>query len=162
VTPLQVHDIYTGSDGEATKRLYASLDAIGPIGRVALNLFRAQKCSARAKVYRGGLRGRGSYKSMAYDRKQWSMDQLCQVLEEHGVALGVTWGWKRDPAAEFHAWVLYVQLPVGQVSFHTAGRGQGPDFSGEWDGVRDVAAWRVIRFVSDVLTPSAKSTEVSA
>src|SRR5262245_49999554 len=62
--------IYSGSDGAASRALYDRLEACGPAGRLARDLFRAAKASERAKVYRGGERGRGSYKGMAYDRKQ--------------------------------------------------------------------------------------------
>lgn len=135
--------IYDGSNGEASKALYDRLEQLGPVGVVALNLFRAQKCSARAKKYRGGIRGKGSYKDMAYDRKQWSMGNLCQVLGEHAEALGITWGWKVDSAQSYHCWVLYVEIPTGQVSFHTDRRGHGPDYPGDWDGQRDVCAGRI-------------------
>jgi hypothetical protein len=40
--------IYEGSDGKATIALYQQLSVLGPAGIVAVNLFRAQKCSARA------------------------------------------------------------------------------------------------------------------
>ena len=56
---LQLHRVmqtYQGSDGEATRALYAELQQRGPVGVIAVNLFRAQKNSARAKVYRGGVR----------------------------------------------------------------------------------------------------------
>ncbi|OFX03910.1 MAG: hypothetical protein A3E78_07455 [Alphaproteobacteria bacterium RIFCSPHIGHO2_12_FULL_63_12] len=141
---INIAGIYEGSDGEATKALYAELQALGPIGIVAVNLFRAQKCSARAKVYRG----RG-YRDAAYDRKQWSMDNLVDVLLEHS-SLGLTWGWKEDPRAEYHKWVLYVELPVGQVSFHTLTRGKGPDYPGDWDGRKDVSPGRICQFVAKV------------
>src|ERR1051326_7628212 len=111
-------EIYNGSDGAATKALYARLELLGPVGLVALNLFRAQKCSERAKVYRGGVPGRGSFKAMAYERKQWSMGNLCKVLQEHAQGLQLRWGWKEDPGQEYYPWVLYVDLPSGQVSFH--------------------------------------------
>jgi hypothetical protein len=68
-------EIYAGSDGEATKRLYAELEALGLVGVIAMNLFRACKASARAKVYRGG-----GYRGMAYDKKQWSIGQLVEAL----------------------------------------------------------------------------------
>lgn len=99
---------------------------------VALNLFRAQKNSSRAKQYRG----RG-YKDMAYDRKQWSMGNLCRVLGQHAEALGLPYGWKQDPGTLFDdrsSWVLYVDLPEGQVSFHSPVRGGGPDYPGEFCG----------------------------
>ena len=115
---MDVDAIYRGSDGEATKELYRALEQLGPRGIVALNVFRAQKCSERAKCYRGGIRGKGSYSSMAYDRKQWSMGNLAMVLSRHAAALGIAWGWKIDPAQSYHCWVLYIDLPTGQVSFH--------------------------------------------
>lgn len=146
---MRAIEIYQGSDGEATKRFYASLESTGPVGRIAMNLFRAQKCSARAKVYRGG-NGRGSYRGMAYDRKNWSMEQLCAILLTEGEGLAV-WGWKLDPAAAFHSWVLYVDLPeLGQVSFHAAMRGEGPDYTGQWDG-QHKSAERIIQFCDRVL-----------
>jgi hypothetical protein len=137
------HQIYLASDGEATKALYARLGELGPVGAVALNLFRAQKCSARAKVYRGGIAGKGRYRDMAYDRKQWSMGNLVQVLGRHAAELGIRWGWKIDPEQSYHRWVLYVDLPTGQVSFHSEQRGAGPDYPADWDGIRDVCAGRI-------------------
>ena len=133
---MNPREIYLGSDGEATKSLYSHLERRGPLGMIALNLFRAQKCSARAKVYRGGIRGQGSYKRMAYERKSWSMDLLCRALIEHGAALNIRFGWKEDPRTVFGqdaSWVLYVELPAGQVSFHSPTRGTGPDYTREWD-----------------------------
>lgn len=146
---MNAQEIYDGSDGEATKRFYALLEQRGPVGQVAVALFRAQKCSARAKVYRGGVRGHGSYRSMAYDRKSWSMSELCKILEKH--QLGIVWGWKEDPAADFNRWVLYVDLPgIGQVSFHSPNRMSGPDYPRDWDR-QHASAERVIQFASAVL-----------
>jgi len=117
-----------------------------------VNLFRAQKCSTRAKVYRGGLRGIGSFRSLAYQRKAWSMKNLCDCLAEHGSELGINFGWKRDPNTPLHdapSWVLYVDLPQGQVSFHSPTRYAGPDYPGEWDGVR-ASCERVLAFCEAV------------
>ncbi len=143
--------VYLGSDGEATKALYERLGAIGPAGAIAVNLFRAQKSSGRAKVYRGGQRGRGSFRGMAYDRKGWALDNLCGGLVEHGEALGLAWGWGEDSKQPVHRHVLYVDLPAGQVSFHTGSRGVGPNYPGRWDGVRGASPTRVCRWVADVL-----------
>jgi|SRR5579871_1963971 len=151
MTPLE---IYRGSDGEATKRLYAQLEAIGPMGQVALNLFRAAKCSERAKVYRGGIRGQGSYKGMAYDRKAWSMQCLCDILTQHAAELHLVWGWKEDPATVFGdqaSHVLYVDTPHGQCSFHSPTRGKGPEYLGDWDGQRGMTTQRVIDFATALL-----------
>jgi len=142
---------YEGSDGDATRALFARLEAIGPAGVVALNLFRASKNSARAKVYRGGMRGRGSFKGMAYDRKAWAVDNLAKVLGTHGEGLGLRWGWGVDDKQPVHRDVLYVDLPTGQVSFHTAPRGAGPDYPGGWDGVPGMSAQRVCSWCARVL-----------
>lgn len=143
--------VYEGSDGDATKALYQRLGAIGLVGQVAVNLFRAQKASARAKVYRGGERGRGSYRRMAYDRKGWALDQLCDALDAHQDAHGLVWGWGIDPKQEVHRHVLYIELPTGQVSFHSGERGRGPAYPGDWDGARGMSPARVCRFVADLL-----------
>lgn len=138
--------VYEGSDGDATKALYDKLSALGPAGIIATNLFRAQKNSARAKVYRGG-----GYRGMAYDRKKWAMDNLDRALIEHAVTLGITWGWGGDPEQPKHGILLYVDLPTGQVSFHTDTRGTGPDYAREWDGMRGKSVERVCRWCATLL-----------
>ncbi len=139
--------IYEGSNGDATKALYAELEAMGPAGVVAVNVFRASKTSGRAKVYRGSR-----YKGAAYDTKQWSIDNLVKMLNEHGDLLHIRWGWKEDPLQEFHKWVFYVDLPQmrGQVSFHTAARGDGPTYPGDWDGIKQVGPQRICRWIADL------------
>ncbi len=140
--------IYQGSNGDATKALYAELERLGPIGAMGVNLFRACKSSERAKEYRG----RG-HRGAAYDRKQWSIDNLCEVLTAEAGPLGIAWGWGIDDKQDFHRHVLYVELPTGQVSFHTTSRGKGPDYGKPWDGVRGQSADRICRFVARLLKP---------
>lgn len=141
-----VMTVYQGSNGDATKELYAKLERIGPLGVLGLNLFRAQKNSERAKQYRGG-----GYRGMAYDRKQWAMDNLVRELQSWRGVTEITWGWGEDAAQEFHRWVLYVDLPNGQVSFHTAARGLGPDYPGQWDRVRNASPQRICSFCAQML-----------
>src|SRR5947209_6450005 len=74
-------DVYAGSDGEVTKAYYAELEKLGPVGLIALNLFRAQKCSTRAKLYRGGD-FRGRFRDQAYERKNWSVANLSAILNQ--------------------------------------------------------------------------------
>lgn len=145
----RVSDTYYGSDGEATRRLYRDLEALGPVGFVAMNLFRASKASERAKVYRGG-NAKGSYRRQSYDKKQWSLDQLTAALTDHGAALSITFGWAVDLKAVNFENVLYVDLPTGQVSFHSAHRGRGPDYSKAWDSA-DKSANRIIKFCQNLL-----------
>jgi hypothetical protein len=152
-------EVYKGSDGELTKRYYALLALSGTIGSIAMNLFRAQKCSARAKVYRGGVRGRGSYKAMSYDKKGWSIEQLCKVLVMHP-EVGLRFGWKEDPKLKAlqgpenpnpPVWVLYVDLPEGQVSFHSPTRYAGPDYPADWDQVKDASIMRILTFCNRIV-----------
>ena len=142
----EVAKVYAGSNGDATRALYDRLTALGPAGIIATNLFRAQKTSSRAKVYR-----RRSHKERSYDVKQWAMRNLVDALTEHAEALGINWGWANDPEQAFHAIVLYVEIPTGQVSFHTNIRHSGPDYHGRWDEMRGTAADRICRWCARLL-----------
>ena len=145
---MTVLEIYLGSDGAATRALYAQLKTLHGInGEIGVALFRAQKASERAKKYRGGVPGKGSYRDMAYEKKNWSLQELCKILE----GKEFTFGWKKDPNQTFHSWVLYVDLPTGQVSFHSKERYAGPDYSGDWDGVKGISAQRIVAFCQSVL-----------
>lgn len=148
----EVWDIYGGSDGKATQALYDRLETMGPSGQIALNAFRAQKTSLRAKSYRRRFKG------ASYDRKQWSMSNLAQLLSEHGESLGIRWGWAEDPETPVYSWILYIDLPTGQISFHTAERGRGPDYPGPWDGVKNQGGWRVCHWIADLFAKEAVST----
>ena len=154
--------IYQGSNGDATRGLYTELERLGPIGEIGVNLFRACKCSERAKAYR---RGPG-YRTAAYDRKDWSIGNLACVLRvlQAQQLLGITWGWGLDnelcDRGDPHHHIIYVELPTGQVSFHTGSRHEGPDFVGQWDGARAVAADRICRFVADLLKSSVPAASV--
>jgi len=152
---MTVQEIYDGSDRDATKALYARLGLYGPIGEVALNLFRAQKSSARAKVYHGGKRTKGlyeSYSSMAYKRKSWAMSNLCAILAQHAEALGIIYGWQRDQETPGYPFVLYVDLPLGQVSFHAPTRGLGPNYTGQWDRTpRGTSTKRIVQWCEELL-----------
>jgi hypothetical protein len=138
--------VYNGSNGDATKALYAKLEKIGPLGVVALNLFRALKASSRAKVYRG----RG-YRDAAYDKKAWSMDNLCRVLIADGEGLGIQFGWGFDAKAIGFEHVLYCDIPTGQMSFHGERRGDGPDYPGQWDGIAGAGPERICRWIELLL-----------
>lgn len=157
MTLIEAYNVYNGSDGEATKALFARLEQLGPSGAIAVNVFRAHKNSARAKVYRGGIRGEGSFKRKAYDRKEWALGNLSDILVRHAEACAIAWGWGVDPSQEYHRHVLFIDLPTGQVSFHTAVRGSGPDYAGMWDGSTEEGAGRVCRWVSQLLAPAEAS-----
>lgn len=141
---MNAREIYDGSDAEATRLLYRTLEAIGTVGCVAKELFRAQKASARAKKYKHRFVRR------TYEKKQWSLGNLSRALTENPIA-GVVWGWGRDRATQGYSWVLYVEIPTGQVSFHSPFRGDGPDFVKEWDGARGESHKRIVKWTQQLL-----------
>lgn len=153
---VEIMQVYEGSNGDATKALYERLQKDhGPLGFVAMNLFRAQKASARAKMYRG------TFKGVAYDKKSWSLGLLCDALVKHGAEIGLQWGWGIDPELQKrgdpHHHVLYLDLPTGQVSYHNGSRKAGTDYPGKWDGVRGASPDRVCRWIGTILNHQKKA-----
>lgn len=134
---------YEGRNGEETRALYAALEALGPRGVIALNLFRAQKTSMRAKEYR-----RGSSRARSYETKSWSLGNLCEALAQHAGALGIAWGWSVDLEQPMHCHVLYVELGGRQVSFHNGTRLAGPDYAKGFDGAKGQSAQRILTWVA--------------
>lgn len=128
---MSAADIFKQNDGEVTKAYYAELNSASLLGQLAVALFRAQKRSTAAKKYRGG-----KFRHAAYSVKNWSLSEICRIMSlvTH-VGYDFKWGWKRDPNTPGFEWVLYVDLPVGQCSFHTADRLNGPDYQGEWNPI---------------------------
>jgi hypothetical protein len=140
---------YWGSDPNQTKRVLRALEDQGQRGQIAAHLFRAQKASARASEYRDRS-GRGPYYAkLAYRRKGEALNALCNTLDED--AAGLIWGWGTDARENFAPHVLYVELPTGQVSFHSPERFNGPDFPGVWDGVRGASEGRILQLCNQLL-----------
>jgi hypothetical protein len=175
---FEPYEVFKGSNAALTRDFYRKLERRGPVGLIARELFRAQKSSQRAKAYRGG-NGVRSYKSLAYDKKSWSLEQLCKILREnHQEArmqldptgnTAMLWGWKEDPAVNHpNKWVLYCDLGelYGQVSFHSSERFDGPDYPKDWDG-KHVSTERILAFAARVLdmppwsNPAAESESPS-
>jgi len=149
---MRAREVFDGSDAQATKAYYAALEKRGPAGDVAANLFRAQKSSTRAKRYRGGIRGVGSYSSLAYSVKEQSLENVCKALAAYGRRLKIGFGWKQDAGVLFDgqaSWVLYVDLPNGQVSFHSPKRFSAQNYRGTWDGQRR-SEERILAFCDSV------------
>jgi len=149
--------VFHGSSGDATSALYRRLEACGPAGGLAVNLFRACKTSSRAKQYR-----RRGHKDESYGRKAWSIGNAAQILLDHAEAFGLTWGWGGDVKQTYHRHVFYVDLPTGQVSFHMAERGVGPDHPTGWDGFRNLAPYRVCLYAAQVLAGEHRLPEPAA
>ncbi len=120
----KAREVFNGSDGALTVAYYRRLCAEGPNGVIAMNLFRASKTSARAKQYRGR-----QFRNASYDTKNYSLVQLCTALINQRV---YDWGWHRDDKTVGYPWVLYIDLPCGQASFHSSERLNGPDYHKPW------------------------------
>ncbi|HEV7521421.1 MAG TPA: hypothetical protein VGP89_10010, partial [Candidatus Angelobacter sp.] len=113
---------------------------------------------ARAKLYQ-----RRAHKGEAYNRKNWSLGLLCTYIALYGGRKAcaeplINYGWKQDPDTPGFEWVLYVDLPQGQVSFHAATRGAGPDYQGEWCG-EHLSAERIVEFCDAVMSGQTSTTE---
>jgi len=122
---------------------------------VAAELYRAQKASSRAKVYRGKVSDNGpKYRELAYTRKDDAIVALTHALAEPGH--GLTWGWGVDSAQPRYPHVLYIDLPMGQVSFHATARYDGPDYPGEWDRAH-ASETRIIDFCQSVYSAAPKT-----
>lgn len=142
--------VMSQNNGDVTAGYYRRLAAIGPAGELAVALFRAAKRSNRAKDYR-----RGRFRRAAYDVKNWSLSEVVRILSTKtaGIAAAIgadiVWGWKEDPATPGYEWVLYVDLPTGQCSFHSAVRLAGPDYAADWDGTH-LSTQRIVHFCDQV------------
>ena len=143
---MLAQQVFNQNDGDVTKAYYARLNSMGPMGQLAVALFRAQKRSTAAKRYRGR-----QYKNAAYDVKNWSLSEICRIAQsfDHGFR----WGWKRDAKTINFEWVLYVELPTGQCSFHSADKLEGPDFPGDWDGIGK-SEERICAFCDSIWEPN--------
>lgn len=119
-----------------------TLERLSQEGKIAALLFRAQYASSRAKRFTG----RHS-RSRAYDNKGEYLEKLCQVLLDN--SCGLVWGWGTDCAPNMPSDVLYVDLPQGQISFHSLDRFEGPDYLSRWDGL-DVSERRILLFCEQI------------
>ena len=148
---LKARKVYDGSNSGQTRKFCCALEKTGQLGMIAAELFRIQKASARAKVYSGFITSRYgsiSHRSLAYKRKGKCLSCLCKLLQTD--ACGLTWGWAYDGKQQVAKCVLYIDLPNGQVSFHSTDRFAGPNYPGEWDG-EHTSEKRILSFCDGVM-----------
>jgi hypothetical protein len=144
----KAREVFDASDGRLTVAYYRRLSSVAKLGCVAMNLFRAQKTSSRAKKYRGRR-----YRDASYDVKNYSLTCLVTAL---GECPEIKWGWSRDDGTPGFEWVLYVDLPQidtappKQASFHSAVRLAGPDYLEAWDGKHE-SEERILEFCDVIL-----------
>jgi hypothetical protein len=132
---MTAKEVLASSQSADARALKKRLTQHGPEGTLAYLLFSAYKASSRAKVYRGSVktnRGKLSYRGLSYSRKGNVLKKLAQFLCEHS-SLVLGWGWGIDPEGWFQN-ILYIDLPEGQVSFHSRERYGGRDYTSQWDG----------------------------
>jgi hypothetical protein len=128
-----VRNAYFGSNGGASRTICSGLAKISRLGELAAELYRTQKASSRAKCYANSAYGK--YRERAYERKNACIKKICCILKDFGE--WIVWGWGTDSGQPRYPWVLYIELPsIGQVSFHSKERFQGPDYTGGWDGLK--------------------------
>jgi hypothetical protein len=157
--------VFDGSDAVRTRKFLAHLEKQGQAARIAAALFRSQKASSKAKQYSGGIeRSNGefhSYRSLSYQKKSRSLEELCSLLLVDSA--GIVWGWDRDDETPHAPHVLYLDLPTGQVKFHSVERLAGPDYLGNSDGERAAEA-RIIayceQFTEGLVLPPERPREV--
>jgi hypothetical protein len=157
--------VFQGSDSARTRRFLSHLEKRGQPGRIAAALFRSQKASSKAKLYSGGIeRSNGefhSYRSLSYQKKSQALKALCSLLLLDSA--GIEWGWVSDEENSRAPHVLYLDLPSGQVRFHSAERFAGPDYRGTLDGERASEA-RIIaycdQFAEGLVLPPERPREV--
>ena len=53
-------------------------------------------------------------------------------------------------------WVVYIDIPQGQVSFHSPDRYIGPDYMGEWDGSH-MSEERILSYCDRVLSSTSET-----
>lgn len=134
--------VFAQSKGAITTAYLKRLRERGPRGKIAAELFVAQKASERAKTYSGD----GT--DLAYDRKAEGLQALCEILAEDNC--GLQWGWKPDWIAHRPPFILYIDLPDGQVSFHSHDRFAGPDYPNAWDR-SSLSRRRILLFCDSVM-----------
>jgi hypothetical protein len=88
------------------------------------------------------------YSEEAYRRKAKALKEVCDLLAID--ACGFTWGWRGDKEGSRVPWILYIDLPKGQASFHSIERFQGPRYPGQWD-LQSESVYSVLTFC-DLLT----------
>lgn len=152
VQAAEVREIFFGSDGERSKALYSQLERIGPHGRIAALCLRAQKASDKANFYIFR-----EYKRIAYERQNEALIALVDTLNQSSIIR--TWGWGRDEAG-YHKWVLYVDLPQGQVSWHNESKIGDRDYPNQSDGT-GLSQERILAFAATQIDPLFETAPIA-
>jgi len=131
------------------------------------NLREAFKYSERAKQRPANGMTYREYRMMScskYTRQNYQASRLArendyeekanslEAAAEAALQCGIAAGWHENDDRESPIpYILYFDLPVGQVSFHSKAKCGLPEYSGEWDRVRDVSGQRIERAIDEFL-----------
>lgn len=152
---MQGLDALAARDAAVTVQYQDGLLKRGLCGQLAFGLFRAQKNSVKAKGYVRGVWRRG-----AYEVKNESIDYVDTLLQKHGEALKIKWGWKKDKECTNYEHVLYVDVfKFGQASFHASRPSSDKRYEGEWSGIKNTG-FVIANFCDWVMTQPEKQLDV--
>ncbi len=145
---MTAEEVYQENNAPTTRLLFSRLKKLGSLGLLAVELLRAQKNSDRGKLQGYKKSKVFNYSGVSYGRKAKALSNIARILLENN--LGIKWGWGEDPAEFKIPWVLYLELPTGQVSFHNRKRYEGPDYEGQWDK-KNASCERILEFCDRLL-----------
>jgi hypothetical protein len=143
-----------------TRWILRQLTACGPLGQVAAELVRIQKAGTQAGVYRGTAASGNSFRELALRRKREHLLKLVGLLGSMRPA--PSWGWANDPLQPQARWVLCLDLPTGQVSFHSSERFEGPDYTRRRESDVSPREHRILAFCDALLSGTLPAAAVPA
>ena len=116
----------------------------------------------RRREYNDGSRYSGAnyYRSRRardhdYYEKRIAISNAVKLATE----AGVKFGWRRD--GSLVPWVVYFEVPTGQVSFHDSTRGEGSDYDQPWDGVRNASGERISSAIEALVATPTESEHIT-
>lgn len=135
---LTAVQVFYQHSGDVTKAYYEQLAAHGPMGELAVALFRALK---RSKKTTGiGFRRISRRKTEQYDYAEayeWAVNELIRVLVTNPPSK-LPWGWRDS--------TLFVELPTGMVAFDCPEQGLAPFCPIRFEPPAESRDLRIIKF----------------
>lgn len=146
-----VAEILYASNNPNTRQLIRQLNCCGLQGKLASQLFAAQKAMKAACLsHQDAAACKGSDTDKSPERMQKPLLETSLWLNFNAMKYKIRWGWcENSNRGDFH-WVLAIDLPTSKVGFKSSKRMVGPDHIVDSDSVRD-SENRIIEFCADTL-----------